>query len=259
MYFQHIKYSCKLSGDDDPDNVSFDDREILWRVVRSRVRDMRIGRFLDVGAGDGYLTERIAMNADETVAVEPDHRCHAKLARRSIRNLTIIEEPIEDCAFGGISFDLILLSHSIYHIQRWPQIRCKMRDLLSDRGRILVLTQTGMGSFHEALNIVRDTLIAQSAYLSYPYASIVPADAPAPRPVFSFFTIEMGFESMSSAFTYIEGLFGNLSIRHRPKYQRDLSEYLDKHRAAKGVALQDIQCAVEWKPCRFKGGVESWG
>lgn len=79
----------------------------------------RHSRLLEIGAGDGRLTRRLASGGQEIVALEPDPIRFARATRRrAVRRITFLPLNLEDylpgwLAQGRLRFDRVVLSWSL--------------------------------------------------------------------------------------------------------------------------------------------------
>lgn len=106
--------------------------------------------FLDVGAGNGFLTEKIAPFFKKVYCVEPNYKSFQLLTKKfkNIYNTTI-----EDFKCN-IKFDFILCSHVLYYIKRefWISIIKKLFNLLNENGIIVVILQSKDGEMQKFFN-----------------------------------------------------------------------------------------------------------
>jgi len=100
----------------------------------------------DIGAGSGYITERLA------AAVGPDGRVFAndiqpqmldrlrrRLERKKIANVTIVQGTIDDPGLAAASVDLELMV-DVYHELSQPQAMLRrLREALKPGGRLVLL------------------------------------------------------------------------------------------------------------------------
>jgi SAM-dependent methyltransferase len=239
-YFRHTGLESPSKG-----TLFRDERDILWRIVRQRLGSKKLRRFLDVGAGDGYITEHVAQLACETVAVEPAERFRISLLARDIRSLSVLITRAEICVFAG-RFDLVLLCHSVYYIHDWGGMVNRLRSLLSTTGTLLVLSQTGTGSFHDALNVVRRGAFPERDCAPFPHRNLISSGDAEPSADTFYFTLEMIFKSVECALGHVESLFINLKPEHKIRYEEELIHFLESHKTDDGVVLSDVQFGAEW-------------
>jgi SAM-dependent methyltransferase len=100
----------------------------------------------DVGAGSGYFTVRLAARAGEQGRVyandlQPEmlKMLAARLARESVRNVTLVQGTIEDPRLPASSIDLVLMV-DVYHELSEPQkMLGAIRVALKPGGRLVLL------------------------------------------------------------------------------------------------------------------------
>ena len=92
---------------------------------------------LDVGAGTGALSRRMAERADSVVAVEPDLRMLSVLARRS-PTVIPVEGLAEHLPFGGSTVDAVMIS-SAWHWMDPPSTIAEIARVLRPGGVLGVL------------------------------------------------------------------------------------------------------------------------
>lgn len=90
------------------------------KSMADAVSDRRYGRALEIGCGEGFFTETLALVADEVTALDiaatPLGRARARLAALSGR-ITFVEANIRDwLPPAGRAFDLIVASDVLYYL-----------------------------------------------------------------------------------------------------------------------------------------------
>jgi len=107
--------------------------------------DKKEFRFLDIGANDGKLTEKVEDIIFKkgknviTTAIEPDKVPFSHLPKtQSRRNLNMDLESFLDV--NNCSYDVILASHMLYHISQddWVPLTDKLVDILNPKGKLFV-------------------------------------------------------------------------------------------------------------------------
>src|SRR6476659_8846968 len=79
----------------------------VYEILRDRCRLGPSSRVMEIGAGSGQATRRLAELAGSVVAVEPSGALAAHLrARLTTANVEVIEAPFEDVDLPPASFDL---------------------------------------------------------------------------------------------------------------------------------------------------------
>ena len=117
----------------DLDAMAGADAYNAWIV--DRARPWLRGRVLDVGAGIGTHTRRLAEAADEVVALEPDRRFAAML-RAAVPAAQVIEGDANDVEGP---FDTIVCFNVLEHIADDEATLRRLRELLAPDGALLLL------------------------------------------------------------------------------------------------------------------------
>ncbi|MFI0737401.1 class I SAM-dependent methyltransferase [Streptomyces sp. NPDC021100] len=123
-----------LAGTDEKEDIEARLVGLVEGLGRRRV-------FLDVGAGEGRTTARLAPYFGRTVAVEPSAAMREAL-RRACPGATVVAEPV-DRAEPGVRADLVLLSHVLYYLpgEEWAGALDRVFDWTAPGGTLLVLLQ----------------------------------------------------------------------------------------------------------------------
>jgi SAM-dependent methyltransferase len=95
-------------------------------------------RVLDIGCATGALLAALAKDGWEALGVEISAP-QAAYARRE-RNLDVRELPLEENRFGANSFDAVLASHLIEHLNDPASFTAEVHRILKDGGRFFVTT-----------------------------------------------------------------------------------------------------------------------
>jgi len=104
--------------------------------------------FLDVGAGDGDLTFRIAKFFKHTTAIEPNKKVRAIFEDK---NAEFIEGYFEKAELEGRAFDFILCSHVFWLVKRenQPEFIRKMLRYLKPGGKLAIIMVSPLGQSHD--------------------------------------------------------------------------------------------------------------
>jgi len=92
----------------------------LWEKILAGIPPEHRQRAVDLGAGTGLSAVPLAQWFREVIAVEPDAKMAAALARRSAR-LEIRETRAEECVFPPSSVDLVTSGHA-FHWMDGPRV-----------------------------------------------------------------------------------------------------------------------------------------
>ena len=93
---------------------------------------------LDVGCATGAMLESLALRGWKTAGVEISTP-QAEYARQQ-RGLTVYAQPLEECGFEGGSFQVVLASHLIEHLNDPASFVRTVNHVLSQGGRFIVTT-----------------------------------------------------------------------------------------------------------------------
>jgi SAM-dependent methyltransferase len=97
------------------------------------------GEVLEVGAGHGTFTERLAQPADRLVACELSERCTSVLIDRFAGNsaIEVVHGDVTSAAASG-PFDTVVLINVLEHIERDDETLREIRGLLNPGGRLVL-------------------------------------------------------------------------------------------------------------------------
>ncbi len=189
-------------------HLDYDEPVLRYHRIVADLADRQApfqGRMLDVGCGPGQILGRLSeIRPDlDLVGVDGDDEC---LRRAKLRcpTATVIQDDLEkpasdDLAAGG--FNVIVSSHSLEHIadpvgalQRW-------RDLLADRGRLVVAVPNSLQPLLLARALARRPKANDGHYYIWD------------RPTFENFCRLAGFKVLVSTKDYVP--LTTVAIRRR--------------------------------------------
>lgn len=105
-----------------------------------QIASQQCGDVLDVGCGEGLLTQRMAPVSRSVTGLDPDHqaieRARARLA--SVDNAGVETTACDEYRAGRKQFDLITFVASIHHMNLRESL-LKARQLLTPSGEIVVV------------------------------------------------------------------------------------------------------------------------
>jgi ubiquinone/menaquinone biosynthesis C-methylase UbiE len=106
------------------------------------------GTFLDVGAGDGDLTFRLAKFFGRTCVVEPNKKVRGIFEQRGAE---FLEGYFEKIDLGERKFDFILCSHVFWLVRRenQPEFIRKMYWHLNPGGKLAIIMVSPLGQSHD--------------------------------------------------------------------------------------------------------------
>lgn len=107
------------------------------------IRPFIAGHVLEVGAGIGNFTPRLAEMAQHVTALEPNRYCFERLssATQGLRNVTRHEMTVESYhrqAAAGRSADTIVFINVMEHIEDDAAVLREFRSIVSPRGRLVI-------------------------------------------------------------------------------------------------------------------------
>lgn len=138
----------------------------------SLVQSLRFASALEVGCGEGRVTDRLAAIADEVVATDIAWNAIRKARRRhrGRAGLTFLVADLLRGELGRPSFDLIFCSDVLYYFRReqLPRVNARLVELLPPGGRLLLVHEraisddgVGMAQKEFGARTVHDALAAR--------------------------------------------------------------------------------------------------
>ena len=125
------------------------EKEQVGKTLSGVIKAMgRADAFLDIGAGDGDLTFRLAGFFKKTTVIEPNRKVEKVF---TAKNIEFIESYFEKANLGARRFDFILCSHVFWLVRREKQaafIR-KMFRHLSPEGKMAIIMDSPLGQGYE--------------------------------------------------------------------------------------------------------------
>jgi ubiquinone/menaquinone biosynthesis C-methylase UbiE len=113
--------------------------KLLAEFVRGLGREQRV---LDLGAGDGRLTE--ALDAAELTAADVSALALERARRRLPADTRVVElEPDAKLPFEDSAFDLVLCAETIEHVRDVQLFLSEIRRVLRSGGRLALTTPAG--------------------------------------------------------------------------------------------------------------------
>lgn len=140
------KFSCSNIWIEEKKNI-FEESE---KIVRKILRQMR-GEILDIGCGSINLYEKILIylsknNRINYTGIDPDSESIRMMAKRYLnyKNIRFFNTNIERYR-DNKKFDYILLLRSINHIKDTEGLFTKIKQLIKDNGRLLIVDNIPFG------------------------------------------------------------------------------------------------------------------
>ncbi|KYG79452.1 hypothetical protein AWW67_13870 [Roseivirga seohaensis] len=122
------------------------------------IRTKRKPKVLDLGCGNGWLTHKIAIEADYVTGVDINklELEQAEQLLSEFKNVKLIYGNILDINFED-KYDIILLNASIQYFESVPLLLNRLRLNLTNQGEIHILDSPVYGSNREAMNARKRT------------------------------------------------------------------------------------------------------
>lgn len=104
--------------------------------------------FLDIGAGDGDLTFRLAKHFKHTTVIEPNKKVRSTFKNKSVE---FIEGYFENIDLDDRTFDFMLCSHVFWLVAREKQTNFikKMHKHLTKSGKLAIIMVSPLGQSHD--------------------------------------------------------------------------------------------------------------
>ncbi len=131
-------------------------------VVRQELGEIlghkRFGKVLDVGPGQGHITEPLAARTDDLTLVEI-RADYGEQLRKQFEKARIIIDSIDNVDLPQ-GFDLILLSHNLYYhrAEEWFPLCKRLHDALAPGGELFIIVNPDAGNWWEIINHFWDRL-----------------------------------------------------------------------------------------------------
>ena len=146
-YFQCL--GCRVVFTDRVPQVSYDDWDkspgyarweeyldnVFARVVQDILRFKPDGKVLEIGSSVGYLLRALVAAGFDAEGIEPS-KYAAEYARE--RGFKVIDGYFHGGIYPPDSFDVVILNHVLEHIPNPTELVGQVRDVLKDRGIVLV-------------------------------------------------------------------------------------------------------------------------
>jgi SAM-dependent methyltransferase len=116
-------------------------RAVTYRYLESRLLPERTLDILDIGAGNGWLSNRLAQKGHRPVAVDifPDGLDGLGAARHYSMRFPLVEAEFDRLPFVGRQFDWVIFNCSLHYSTNYRQTLAEALRCLRPQGRIVVL------------------------------------------------------------------------------------------------------------------------
>lgn len=112
-------------------------------LARGLLRLIPRGRYADLGIGDGLLTMMLAEVATSVTAVDHSPAMLGQLEQRArakgLTNIELVEGDIDALPLPDLSFDVVVLSQALHHVDVPERALREARRVLVPEGRLLVI------------------------------------------------------------------------------------------------------------------------
>ena len=125
---------------------------LRWDSVRHALHSTRPGSILEIGAGQGAVSARLAACADY-IGVEPDAESAAVARQRLGPRGTIVEGTVEDLPLG-VQADLVCAFEVLEHIEDDVKALSSWRDRMAPGGFLLISVPAHQHRFGSADELV---------------------------------------------------------------------------------------------------------
>lgn len=126
-----------------------------------RFIDLRHRTVLEVGCGEGSLSELLARDTERYVAIDPDSLCIQR-ARQRPGKVDFQIGNGEALVFADASFEVVLFTLSLHHQDSRLALK-EARRVLTDGGRLLVLEPAADGELQQFFHLFNDESAALEA------------------------------------------------------------------------------------------------
>jgi len=128
------------------------DSEQREKRVIQKFADLKGKRILEVGCGDGRVTELLCEEAGEVIAIDPDESSIAE-AREHIQGVDFRIGSGESLEFDDESFDLVLFTMSLHHHRNCRRALREAHRVLGKEGQVILLEPTLDGEIQRLFHL----------------------------------------------------------------------------------------------------------
>lgn len=168
---------------------------------------------LEIGCGDGRLTAMLADWAESYVAVDSNADKLAEAEAR-VPGVAFVQGNAEALDFSDESFDVVLFTLSLHHVDAWAALG-EARRVLRQGGRVVVLEPVPFSEMGKIIAMFNDETEGHRQ------AQEALADGPMPEVRRELFRTEMTWDDAQEMTDY-------LFDRHKVDYDEDLAYLAEK-------------------------------
>jgi len=203
--------------------------QLLFIEAKILLKISHKNKFLEIGPGPGYATEKVAKSFSKTAVVEPIKAYQIKHKGRGY--ITFIEN-FQNVKLHDL-YDFILCSHVLYYVKRdqWDYFLKKIYDSIEPNGKALIVLLAPRGGWADLhLAIKSDYLNSKEIELALNRQGIQYEISF----VQSFFKFpkRKGFEKIVKAFTidncFAPEAFNQLTNDKKTYIYKKIDEYIDR-------------------------------
>lgn len=133
--------------------------EVLARYQTDMAIELCKGpRILDVGCGDGVITEELGKHFDQVVGID-ESETQIKYARDNFKSAEFILSSIEDFDSGTGKFDTVISIEVLEHVDDAVSVLKKMKSFVKQGGYIVVMVPNALAlnrRIGESMGIVKN-------------------------------------------------------------------------------------------------------
>lgn len=203
---------------------------------------------LDIGAGTGCLTIPLAKIARKVVALEPSREALTYLERKALKNkltnIEFIKSKWEKIGHIG-TFDIVLCSHTIYHLRDWSKVIRKMLQI--SRKHAIVVVHCKNDEFHKFLG----TFWYQVHQYDYPnthnHSYILDLIGQMKlKPYVKFIDCKLSIPNVREAMTLCKFFFEKTDFQSG--VQKKLYQYFVNKETGQGISINYRNAIIIFKP-----------
>jgi len=151
--------------------------------VMNRLGVTRGMRVVDIGAGDGYYTVRLAQRLGHGATIYAEDvsrpyldRLAARLTREGVTGVTIVHGTPADPRLPAQSVDLAILAHMYHEIEQPYEFLYRLHAALAPRGRVAIIDNDKDTREHGTPPVLLRCELAATGYPQIDFLSLAPAD-----------------------------------------------------------------------------------
>lgn len=128
---------------------------------------------MDIGAGSGYFSVKLAAKGARVIAADVDDEFQAflkdRIKKEQLQNLTTRKIPYDSPGLEDGEVDMVLIVNTYHHIENRPDYFAKVKSGLKENGRLVIIdffdADIPVGPKHHKISI--DTMISELKKAGY--------------------------------------------------------------------------------------------